>query len=303
MLCACVQHSMASRRDANLDVYCLPPRRRTRLQEWGWSREPPVSQKTAGGGTGAKAARKKVPGSAGARREEAGGSQANRRPSQAGSPPALQRRVSPHLPTHLLTAAPRADQLLAGVGPMSSWPPSPAPTQQASEQEKALREFACGICKNVLAEPVSTPCGAVAGPSACRMLFKRTAPVAIAPHLSLFMPLCFRVLRVRRLECALCWAACTALHAERPADVNHTFRTLGRYPTLTGVPLAVAVQATTSASHAWTRSLGALPTRSTLAPQQAARCACAKCRSPAPPARSVAPVCLNRACTVLLERL
>ncbi|KAL4443565.1 hypothetical protein ABPG75_011302 [Micractinium tetrahymenae] len=57
-------------------------------QEWGWSREPPVSQKTAGGGTGAKAARKKV-----------------------------------------------------------------------SEQEKALREFACGICKNVVTEPVSTPCG------------------------------------------------------------------------------------------------------------------------------------------------
>ncbi|KAL4447318.1 hypothetical protein ABPG77_007351 [Micractinium sp. CCAP 211/92] len=57
-------------------------------EEWGWSREPPVSQKTAGDGTGAKAARKKV-----------------------------------------------------------------------SEQEKALREFACGICKNVLTEPVSTPCG------------------------------------------------------------------------------------------------------------------------------------------------
>lgn len=57
-------------------------------EEWGWSREPPVSQKTAGGGTGAKAARKKV-----------------------------------------------------------------------SEQEKALREFACGICKNVVSEPVSTPCG------------------------------------------------------------------------------------------------------------------------------------------------
>ena len=29
------------------------------LQEWGWSRDPPVSQKT-GGGTGARAARKKV---------------------------------------------------------------------------------------------------------------------------------------------------------------------------------------------------------------------------------------------------
>lgn len=30
---------------------------------------------------------------------------------------------------------------------------------QVSEQEKALREFACGICKNVLNEPCSTPCG------------------------------------------------------------------------------------------------------------------------------------------------
>jgi E3 ubiquitin-protein ligase UHRF1 len=56
-------------------------------QEWGWSRDPPVSQKT-GGGTGARAARKKV-----------------------------------------------------------------------SEQEKALREFACGICKAVVTEPCSTPCG------------------------------------------------------------------------------------------------------------------------------------------------
>lgn len=30
------------------------------MQEWGWAREAPVSQKTAGGATGAKAARKKV---------------------------------------------------------------------------------------------------------------------------------------------------------------------------------------------------------------------------------------------------
>jgi hypothetical protein len=30
---------------------------------------------------------------------------------------------------------------------------------QVSEQEKALREFACGICKNVISQPVSTPCG------------------------------------------------------------------------------------------------------------------------------------------------
>lgn len=30
------------------------------VQEWGWSRDPPVSQKTGGSGTGARAARKKV---------------------------------------------------------------------------------------------------------------------------------------------------------------------------------------------------------------------------------------------------
>lgn len=57
-------------------------------EAWGWARAPPVSQKTGGGATGTKGARKKV-----------------------------------------------------------------------SEQEKALREFACGICKNVPTEPVSTPCG------------------------------------------------------------------------------------------------------------------------------------------------
>ncbi|EFN57966.1 hypothetical protein CHLNCDRAFT_20354 [Chlorella variabilis] len=57
-------------------------------QAWGWARDPPISQKTAGGASGKQGARKKV-----------------------------------------------------------------------SEQEKALREFACGICKNVPTEPVSTPCG------------------------------------------------------------------------------------------------------------------------------------------------
>ena len=42
-------------------------------EEWGWSRDPPVSQKT-GGGTGAKAARKKVggwPGRAGGSEDSA----------------------------------------------------------------------------------------------------------------------------------------------------------------------------------------------------------------------------------------
>ncbi|PSC72511.1 E3 ubiquitin-ligase ORTHRUS 2-like [Micractinium conductrix] len=57
-------------------------------EEWGWSRDPPVSLKTGGGVTGKQAARKK-----------------------------------------------------------------------ASEQEKALKEFACGLCKNVMLEPISTPCG------------------------------------------------------------------------------------------------------------------------------------------------
>ena len=31
--------------------------------------------------------------------------------------------------------------------------------KKLSEQEKALREFTCGLCKGVLGEPVSTPCG------------------------------------------------------------------------------------------------------------------------------------------------
>ena len=31
--------------------------------------------------------------------------------------------------------------------------------KKASEQEKALREFTCGLCKNVLTDPLSTPCG------------------------------------------------------------------------------------------------------------------------------------------------
>lgn len=31
--------------------------------------------------------------------------------------------------------------------------------KKLSEQEKALREFTCGVCKGVLADPLSTPCG------------------------------------------------------------------------------------------------------------------------------------------------
>ncbi len=30
---------------------------------------------------------------------------------------------------------------------------------QASEQERALREFTCALCKGVLRDPLSTPCG------------------------------------------------------------------------------------------------------------------------------------------------
>ena len=30
---------------------------------------------------------------------------------------------------------------------------------QASEHERALREFVCRLCKGVLTEPLSTPCG------------------------------------------------------------------------------------------------------------------------------------------------
>ena len=35
--------------------------------------------------------------------------------------------------------------------------------KKLSEQEKALREFTCGLCKGVLGEPVSTPCGELSG--------------------------------------------------------------------------------------------------------------------------------------------
>ena len=34
-----------------------------------------------------------------------------------------------------------------------------AARKRVSEQEKALREFTCGVCKAVLADPLSTPCG------------------------------------------------------------------------------------------------------------------------------------------------
>ena len=33
------------------------------------------------------------------------------------------------------------------------------PPAQASEQERALREFTCTLCKGVLVDPLSTPCG------------------------------------------------------------------------------------------------------------------------------------------------
>lgn len=35
--------------------------------------------------------------------------------------------------------------------------------KRLSEQERALREFACGICKKTVVDPVSTPCGAWRG--------------------------------------------------------------------------------------------------------------------------------------------
>ena len=35
----------------------------------------------------------------------------------------------------------------------------PSPPAQASEQERALREFTCTLCKGVLVDPLSTPCG------------------------------------------------------------------------------------------------------------------------------------------------
>lgn len=74
---------------------------------------------------------------------------------------------------------------------------------QVSEQEKALREFACGICKNVVSEPVSTPCGERA---------RRVAEAAVHPraHGTRFSALpsqhCCHAAR------APCLSACASLH-------------------------------------------------------------------------------------------
>ena len=37
--------------------------------------------------------------------------------------------------------------------------PDTAPWLQISEEQRALRDMACLVCKGVLKEPVSTPCG------------------------------------------------------------------------------------------------------------------------------------------------
>ena len=153
--------------------------------------------------------------------------------------------------------------------PNPCWPVPPLSLhRQVSEQEKALREFACGLCKAVLTEPVSTPCGA-----------RRRLVLMTAIWLGVrWWPRGCRV--PRALPAPIAAASCLRGPPRQTSPSRH-----GAPPSHPN-PTQPYPQATTSASPAWRRSLGTLRTRWTRAPPPGAACACARCSSPAPPARS-----------------
>lgn len=66
---------------------------------------------------------------------------------------------------HLGGAAAGCNHAEAGPPDHSLLLPYWSPNPQVSEQEKALKEFMCGICKGVVNEPCSTPCGALRQPA------------------------------------------------------------------------------------------------------------------------------------------
>jgi len=84
------------------------------------------------------------------------------------------------------------------------WRPHPLAPLQASAHERLLRDFSCSLCKGVLQQPLSMPCGH----NFCKgCLDKRFAEAEAAQHqgskaLADAKPA--RTLRVRKVCC--CWA-------------------------------------------------------------------------------------------------
>ncbi len=72
--------------------------------------------------------------------------------------------------------APPADEGRLGRGCRLTCVNSSHGHAQASEQERALKEFACKICSNVCHDPLSTPCGT------CCCVTKRTESACIPQH-------------------------------------------------------------------------------------------------------------------------
>ncbi len=92
-----------------------------------------------------------------------------------------------------------------------------SPAAQVSEQEKALREFACGICKAVLNEPCSTPCGARAAHS--------LAPHAVCHAVAALSPSAGSSSSCRALRCCLLppVPAGAHQHSATPLPAGHNF--------------------------------------------------------------------------------